>query len=266
MAENDIWAGLDPCWVLSDTDLRSLVTNGEIVTADAAVVETRESCIELKVGHTVHFPFRPPGQNKSTLEKTSSITIQPGEVISVVTEEKVGLPLDGYGRIYPKGRMTTIGLAIASTNVDPGFQGCLIISIINASRAPIKLKRGTAIAKLELSKLATKNIKGYSGSHGSGHESLPFDPYLFAGEYRERAEEIARKSHWMAALSVTLAFGAVACILLYPLRDVLINIWEQSPGEILSVAVPAVLAGLLALSRKVYVRLSLRELREGLET
>lgn len=265
MTETDqiSWASVRPSWVLGDDDIASIVKEGRVISGDTGVPKAKESCVELTVGRTVHLPFRPQGQERLHLSSGDCIVLMPGEVVSVVTDERLELPLDGYGRIYPKGRMTTIGLSIASTNVDPGFQGPLILSITNASRAPISLERGTAIAKLELSKLAVPNSSGYSGAHGSGHDTLPFDSYFFPGEYKERVEEIARKSNMMATVTAVLVFLSFCILLAWPLRNTLIKVWHDSPGEILGIFIPLALAGVLWVTRLIYVKMSTKAILDA---
>jgi deoxycytidine triphosphate deaminase len=258
-----VWNHLEPRSVLADHDLQALVNADEVVTGETMRPRTKESCVELTIGRTVHRPFRPHGEDRVQLQAGKVITVEPGEVVSIVTNEHLDLPLDGYGRIYPKGRMTTIGLSIASTNVDPGFRGALIISVTNASGAPIRLECGASIAKLEISKLPSPNTTGYFGAHGSGHDSLPFDPYMFAGTYKQRVAKIEKTSNVLAAFAAVFVFVSICVLFGWTLRTTLMDVWKKSPGEILAIVVPLFIAGLLWVSKMIYVRLSTRRLEHA---
>jgi hypothetical protein len=52
-----------------------------------------------------------------------AVEIEAGELVAIVTDERIQLPGCVPGTIFPKGRMPLLGLATASTTIDPGFNG-----------------------------------------------------------------------------------------------------------------------------------------------
>ena len=71
-------------------------------------------------------------QNEGVLE------IQPGDFGLVMTQEKLRLPTNMLGRFGLRSAYARMGLlATADPQVDPGFEGNLVIGIVNFSSQSI---------------------------------------------------------------------------------------------------------------------------------
>lgn len=83
-----------------------------------------------------------------------------------MTKEFLEMPDNILGRILTKGKLFSVGLLPVNTYADPGFSGKLGIVFYNVSNNYLKIEVGTAIAKIEFSKLQQSVEKPYKGQHG----------------------------------------------------------------------------------------------------
>ena len=75
-----------------------------------------------------------------------TITVQPGQMIFVVTYEDVIMPFDLCGTVYSRNRLALQGiLALNAGHVDPGYQGPITIRLINLRAIPWTLTLGEPI-------------------------------------------------------------------------------------------------------------------------
>jgi deoxycytidine triphosphate deaminase len=84
--------------------------------------------------------------NGSPLEQQPTITVQPGQMIFVITREEVNLPLEICGTVYSRNNIALEGiLALNAGHVDPGYQGPIVIRLINLKATPWTLHLGNPI-------------------------------------------------------------------------------------------------------------------------
>lgn len=75
-----------------------------------------------------------------------TITVQPGQMIYVITLEEVNLPLEICGTVYSRNNIALEGiLALNAGHVDPGYKGPIVIRLINLKATPWTLHLGNAI-------------------------------------------------------------------------------------------------------------------------
>lgn len=71
------------------------------------------------------------------------ITIEPGRVALLLTEERVRIPVDAIGFISLKSKAKFPGLInVSGFHVDPGYRGHLVFTVYNAGTEPITHQRG----------------------------------------------------------------------------------------------------------------------------
>lgn len=102
--------------------------------------------------YTLHvgdeFYVSPDGEIRSPLRHTvqrlgheGAFTIPPGQFAFLMTEESVRVPDDAIAFISIKARLKFNGLIdISGFHVDPGYQGRLLFSVLNAGPNPIHLR------------------------------------------------------------------------------------------------------------------------------
>ena len=82
----------------------------------------------------------PPGNVQPT------VTVQPGQMIFVVTREDILMPPDLCGTVYSRNSLALAGiLALNAGHVDPGYQGPIVIRLINLRAIPWTLTLGAPI-------------------------------------------------------------------------------------------------------------------------
>lgn len=81
----------------------------------------------------------------NTIER-SNFAVDPGEVVFVLTEERLNLPNDIYVVLVPKRKLSHDGIMIlGGLSVDPYYNGKLLIGIYNFSSSPFHLLPGKKI-------------------------------------------------------------------------------------------------------------------------
>ena len=70
--------------------------------------------------------------NGCPIEQQPTITVQPGQMIFVITQEEINLPLEICGTVYSRNNIALEGiLALNAGHVDPGYKGPIVIRLIN---------------------------------------------------------------------------------------------------------------------------------------
>ena len=89
---------------------------------------------------TRNYSPEPPGNVQPT------VTVQPGQMIFVVTREDILMPPDLCGTVYSRNSLALAGiLALNAGHVDPGYQGPIVIRLINLRAIPWTLTLGAPI-------------------------------------------------------------------------------------------------------------------------
>jgi deoxycytidine triphosphate deaminase len=90
--------------VLAETELARLVATGAVTREGTEASVIRQSTIELHAGPVAWFCLREPRERRHSMAD-ASLVVRPGEIVSVVTEEKFRLPNNVTGTIFPRGRL-----------------------------------------------------------------------------------------------------------------------------------------------------------------
>lgn len=140
--------------ILSAAEIRTRIYKGQLVldpqrnTAGVPVVEA--ASYDLRAGivlwndkvskeiKVVHFD---PGAGR-----VSTVTLQPGQMVFVITQEELSLPDDICGTVYSRNKLQKENiLALNAGHVDPGFTGPIIIRLINLGKTQWPLTLGEAV-------------------------------------------------------------------------------------------------------------------------
>src|ERR1700689_4052429 len=74
------------------------------------------------------------------------VTLQPGQMIFVITHEELRLPPDVSGTVYSRNRLQKENiLALNAGHVDPGYDGPILIRLINLGAQPWAITLGQAV-------------------------------------------------------------------------------------------------------------------------
>ncbi len=129
----------------------------------------------LRVGHEIYIsPDReiaePSRHTKQTLTEGQGFTIPPGQFGFLSTAERIKVPDNALALISIKARQKFSGLInISGFHVDPGYEGALLFSVMNAGPKPLHLEQGQPLfliwyADLDrATKLKKKPLDGFDG-------------------------------------------------------------------------------------------------------
>jgi len=81
-------------------------------------------------------------------EEENSFVFEPGKYYLIKTLEKVNLPVDLSGVIYPRTTLFRSGLGLFNGVVQPGYSGELTFGICNLSQSPIKVSFGARVVHI----------------------------------------------------------------------------------------------------------------------
>lgn len=120
---------------------------------------------DMRIGQRVLKSIKGRGESPIVnLEEERVLQIGTGEFVEVLTLEKVHLPNNICGRMGVRSYFTRKGLvSFVGPQVDPGFEGNLVISLFNTGPRTIVLKYGEPFCTIEFSELSEPCGKPYSG-------------------------------------------------------------------------------------------------------
>jgi deoxycytidine triphosphate deaminase len=102
------------------------------------------------------------------LEKQDMVTIQPGQVMFVITKEQVKMPLDLCGTVYAKNEFSRSGILLFTTgHVDPGIQCPIVIRLVNLRAIPFTLTLGNPIYTIVF-----HTLQPFPGGTLDGHRNI----------------------------------------------------------------------------------------------
>lgn len=78
--------------------------------------------------------------DKLTETEKRDLRVDPGEVVFVLTEERLDLPVDIMAQLSPKRKLSHAGiLTLGGFCIDPGYRGRLLLGLFNLSSTPFPL-------------------------------------------------------------------------------------------------------------------------------
>lgn len=134
---------------------------------------TQPASYDLRLGRTILIRGR-----RVDLDQ-EKFSIRPGQFVAALTEEKLTLPADICGRFGVKSSFARKGLiAFGGIQIDPGFNGRVVVSLFNVGPENIELKPGEPMFTVEFHKLeeAVKHL--YAGEY-QDQEDFPDDQSEF---------------------------------------------------------------------------------------
>jgi deoxycytidine triphosphate deaminase len=175
--------------LLSHEDLRELVLC-DAITRDGAEPEIGQNTVRLHIGNVAWIPAAPPEKRRVSVVDGGDMQLEPGEIVTFVTQECIALPPDIGGCIFPRGRVLPVGLFVPTTHVDPGFKGYLRLVAVNFGSARIRVPFGYELARVEL----TRMVRSAPGAYPNVNAELK--------ALNPQADELVSPSEDVAALAL----------------------------------------------------------------
>lgn len=171
--------------ILVDEEIQNAVKNGVIEISDFSEDCLQPASYDLRIGeegYTISVGIIINIQNEGELQ------IQPGDFALLLMHEKLRLPTNMLGRFGIRSEYARMGLlATAGPQIDPGFEGKLVIGIVNFSSQSIKLPYLKPFCTLELDSLSRHAKVSYKGPYqGQDHLTekiigkIPKEPFPLA--------------------------------------------------------------------------------------
>lgn len=151
--------------IVGGEDISTLLRNGILV--DEAIKDSRieSASYNLHLGDQVHNGKEKKTRNAITDLSSQSdlLIINPYSYVVVNTQEKMNLPTFITARFDLIVSLFQQGLIMsASTQVDPGYNGCLTCLLYNTTDNKISIKKGQELLTIEYC-TTTRNTEGYKG-------------------------------------------------------------------------------------------------------
>lgn len=168
--------------ILSDRELRAEVEDGHIkfepnIDLD---IQIQDASIDVRLGYTLRLPTHLEGQILAPNERirrelqgdearipTGGYNLEPQHFVLGHTLEKITLPLHLAARLEGKSSLARLGLMIhfTSAHIAPGFDGIVVLEILNHSPNTIALIPEMPIGQLIFEKLSMLPKRAYSGRY-----------------------------------------------------------------------------------------------------
>ena len=111
--------------------------------------------------------------------KRPSYNIQSGQMVAIISLERLEIPLDICGRFGVRSSYVRLGInAFGGLQLDPGFRGKLIINLLNVGPEPVPIKMKKPIFSVEFERLEEPAEVPYSGPY-QDQDDFPDDQYNF---------------------------------------------------------------------------------------
>lgn len=134
--------------VMTAEELRNAIGDGAIIQngsrdcAEGIKYDFRMGSRFLKAyfGRPIDF------QDIKSAEEMKRAVVEPGEVVFIMSRERVKLPDDVYIQLNPKRSLSQDGIELlGGLTVDPGYEGYLVFGLRNVAGKPYHLKEDTKI-------------------------------------------------------------------------------------------------------------------------
>ena len=145
--------------VIGKSELDSGIRAGRYVKNPRMVgerlVDLQSASYDLTAGVAVWRESGKAGLDGATREARSledadhhqpTVELQPGQMMSIITKEELAIPADVCATVYSKNTIALKGMfAFNAGHVDPGYQGPIIIRVLNLRRTKITLTMGQPV-------------------------------------------------------------------------------------------------------------------------
>jgi len=164
--------------ILSDTQIQQALERGVDQGGIAIEPFDRESLepasYDLHVGDQAATTRK--GTHKVDVSQEGMLILEPGDFAIVTTWEKIHFSAKHVGRFGLTSSYARKGLiATTGTQIDPGFQGRLLVGLTNLATQKIVLPHRDKFLTIEVHELSQPSAKPYAGPYQGRDELAPED-------------------------------------------------------------------------------------------
>ncbi|MDP2930094.1 MAG: dCTP deaminase [bacterium] len=168
--------------VLSGNQIEKLVNQGKLVIDPFVPSHTQPASYDLRVGSKIlASPTGPEKLGKIVIltKEKPVYSIESGQMVGVISFEKISVPLDLCGRFGIRSSFARKGInAFGGLQLDPGFKGRLILNLLNVGPEPVPIKLGDLLFTIEFERLDEPAESPYSGPYQE-QDDFPEDQYNY---------------------------------------------------------------------------------------
>ncbi len=157
---------------LNGNQIRNLVREGRLVIHPFDESLVQPASYDLRLGEKLlASPLGPDelGRELSLSEKTPAYAIQTGQMVAVMSKERISIPLDMCSNSFGiRSEFVRKGLHyFGGPHLDPGWRGRLIVSLQNVGPEPIVIEFDQPFFTVTFERLEepVEPGQGYEGSH-----------------------------------------------------------------------------------------------------
>lgn len=180
-------------WISDD----KVIKNGEISCAEGIKYDFRLGNMFLKAyfGRAVNYDV-----DLKSAEDRRMAVVEPGEVVFVLSSERLELPANMYIQLSPKRSLSQDGIEImGGLTIDPGYEGYLVFGLRNVAGTPYTLVPGTKIVGANFFELSEAEV-AQNGKPPISIESFPNKLLDLIEKYKpvnpqNLAEELKKLQH-----------------------------------------------------------------------
>jgi dCTP deaminase len=168
--------------VLSGRQIRELAESGKLVIEPLDETLVQPATYDLRLGPKILASPLSADKLGVVIELTKdkpSYDIQSGQMVGVLSLEKLCLPLNMCGRFGIRSAIARKGInAFGGLQLDPGFRGRLTMNLLNVGPEPVTLTLNEPIFSVEFARLEEDAETGYSGSY-QDQDDFPAEQYNY---------------------------------------------------------------------------------------
>jgi dCTP deaminase len=147
--------------MLSDSEILQAIQSGEMELEPFEETSLQPASYDLRVGD---FAFASTGKERVDLSQRGVLVIEPGEFVVVQTLERVKFGLRIAAQLGLRSEYARRGLLMLSgPQVDPGFEGLLVIRLINLAPMSVALPYKAPFLTAQFFKLSEPVKTPYRG-------------------------------------------------------------------------------------------------------
>lgn len=172
--------------ILSEDELKKIVSNAQLL--ENGTEENVEGIkYDFRFGKRflkAHFSV-PRNYDELSGEELKYAFVEPGEVVFVLSKEKLILPNDIYIQLSPKRSLAHDGIELlGGLTVDPSYEGYLVFGLYNVSGTPFRLTPGIKLVGANFFKLKESEIPNQTGKKPTAIYDFPERLQQLIGKYK----------------------------------------------------------------------------------
>ena len=194
--------------ILSGKNILELVAKNHLVIKPFEKELIQPASYDLRLGPKIlasPLSAEKPGIVIELSEKSPTYEIQPGQMVGVLSLEKIEMPLDICGRFGIRSSFARRGInAFGGLQLDPGFRGRLIENLLNVGPEAVAIRLHESIFTVEFQRLEEPAEIAYSGPF-QDQDDFPAEQYNYILQARTTSlAEIPLLRKEMSRFSVIL--------------------------------------------------------------